>query len=146
MKQSTEVCDKIMSILAEDAPTLMRWGATKALGVNTGGRVGLVVFVDAFKHRGPVAIYPAEHPRYYDVEVQDYDRHVLKSVACIAAESLVENIDRLVEVTERYVEDIDRWLIRTPSEIKPYQQLARIMKTSPEIAKKVRMKAVMLKG
>ena len=118
MKQSTEVCDKIMSILAEDAPTLMRWGATKALGVNTGGRVGLVVFVDAFKHRGPVAIYPAEHPRYYDVEVQDYDRHVLKSVACIAAESLVENIDRLVEVTERYVEDIDRWLIRTPSEIK----------------------------
>ena len=71
---------------------------------------------------------------------------MLKSVACIAAESLVENIDRLVEVTERYVEDIDRWLIRTPSEIKPYQQLARIMKTSPEIAKKVRMKAVMLKG
>ena len=146
MKQSTEVCDKIMSILAEDAPTLMRWGATKALGVNTGGRVGLVVFVDAFKHRGPVAIYPAEHPRYYDVEVQDYDRHVLKSVACIAAGSLVENIDRLVEVAERYVEDIDRWLIRTPSEIKPYQQLARIMKTSPEVAKKVRMKAVMLKG
>ncbi|WP_302590024.1 hypothetical protein [Alistipes senegalensis] len=40
MKQSTEMCDKIMSILAEDAPTLMRWGATKALGVNTGGHGG----------------------------------------------------------------------------------------------------------
>ena len=146
MKQSTEMCDKIMSILVEDVSILMCWGVTKAISVNTDGRVGLVVFVDAFKHRGPVVIYPAEHPRCYDVEVQDYDRHVLKSVACIAAESLVENIDRLVEVTEHYVEDIDRWLIRTPSEIKPYQQLARIMKISPEVAKKVRMKAVMLKG
>ena len=146
MKQGVEICNAIMSILAEDVPTLMCWGATKALGVNTDGRVGLVVFVDAFKHRGPVAIYPAEHPRYYDVEVQDYDRHVLKSVACIAAESLVENIDRLVEVTEHYVEDIDRWLIRTPSEVKSHQQLARIMKISPEVAKKVRMKMVMLKG
>lgn len=61
---------------------------------------------------------------------------MLKSAACIAAESLVENIDRLVEVTEHYVEDIDRWLIRTPSEVKSHQQLARIMKISPEVAKK----------
>ena len=145
MKQSTEMCDKIMSILSQDAKTLMSWGANKALGVSTDGRIGLVIFVDAFKHRGPVAIFPTKHPRFYDVEVQDFERNILKSIECVPEGSLVENIDRLVEVTEHYDDDLDRWLLSTPSDVKTSQQFGRILKRCPEAAEKVHVYMEMVK-
>ena len=145
MVQSKAMCDEIMSILSQDVKTMLSWGTNKALGVSTDGRIALVIFVDAFKHRGPVAIYPTEHSRFYDVEVQDFERHVLKSVECVPAESLVENIDRLVEVTEHYFDDLDRWLLSTPSDVKTNQQLGRILKRCPEAAAKVHVHMAMMK-
>ena len=139
------MCDKIMSILSQDAKMLMSWGVKVALGVCSGERVGLVVLVDAFKHRGPVAIFPTEHSRFYDVEVQDFERNVLKSVECVPEGSLVENIDRLVEVTEHYYDDLDRWLLSTPSDVKTSQQFGRILKRCPEAAEKVHVQMEMRK-
>ena len=139
------MCDEIMSILSQDAKMMLSWGVNKALAITGDERMALVIFVDAFKHRGPVAIYPTDHSRFYAVEVQDFERHVLKSVEYVPAESLVENIDRLVEVTEHYFDDLDRWLLSTPSDVKMNQQLGRILKRCPEAAAKVRVHMVMMK-
>ena len=74
-------CDAIMSILAGSIDSLLRWGSeSRTYGVKMQSRVGLMIVVDAFKHQGPVVIYPNEHPRHYDIELRDWDKQVLKTV------------------------------------------------------------------
>ena len=133
-------CDAIMSILAGSIDSLLRWGSeSRTYGVKMQSRVGLMIVVDAFKHQGPVVIYPNEHPRHYDIELRDWDKQVLKTVECIPENPLVDNIDRLVEVTDNYFQDIDRWLDATPSTEKQLQQIMRMAKRSPAIAERVRI-------
>ena len=136
-------CDAIMTVLMGSIESLLRWGgAARAYGIKTQNRIGLMIVVDAFKHHGPVVIYHNEHPKHYDIELQDWDRQVLNTVECVPENTLVDNIDRLVEVTDNYFRDIDRWLKATPSSEKQLQQVARMAKRSPEIAERVRICAL----
>lgn len=133
-----------MSLLTEKAPYVMSWGMQSAVGARVDGRTGLLIMVDTFRHKGVVAIFPNEQqPGYFDIEVHDGKAQVLRSVEYVSACNLVEMIDQLVEVTETYFDDIDRWVLSTPNDVKQYQQLGRIIKRSPEIADTVRIKMVL---
>ena len=124
----------IMSILAEKPMNLMSWNVIKGKCGSHNGRDVVMFPVCGFKHQGIVAVYPNSLQGYFDIELVNKDKLIVKSVEYISACKLSEIIDQLVEVTEHYFDDIDRWLAQCPSEKYHLQKIGRLAKRFPIFA------------
>ncbi len=128
MGQEKKKCNSIRGLLEKQVHLMLAWGVRTGGSVIVDGRDGWQLNVDGFKHQGAVIIFPCEVSKHYDVKLYDRSGKETQMFECVPQKSLVKVIDQVVEVTENYVEDIDKWVIDPGANYNPLQKLARMMR------------------
>ena len=100
-----ELAQYILSIFRTAPMVVFSWGFNTPIAINNGLRFR----VNGFKHKGWVEVFYNEGKDLFEVRLIKRGC-IIKEVEDVYVDMLIGLIDGLVERTEHYKEDVERWL------------------------------------